>query len=128
MEFRALMGFVPVTDLDAVEGFYSEVLGFPLLRREPGALVYRMGEHLLRVVPVGGVEVSGRFTHLGWIVDDIEATVADLTAKGVEFHRFDFVQSDDAGIHTFPDGGDRVAWFEDPEGNVLSVTEAGHSA
>jgi catechol 2,3-dioxygenase-like lactoylglutathione lyase family enzyme len=128
LEFTALMGFIPVTDLDAVEGFYSHVLGFPLERREPGALVYRMGDHLLRVVPVEGIEVSGRFTQLGWFVDDIASTVADLASKGVEFRRFDFIPSDEAGIHTFPGGGDQVAWFEDPAGNLLSVTKAGHGA
>ena len=101
------------------------MLGFPLLRREPGALVHQMGDHLLRVVPVEDIEIAGRFTQLGWFVDDIEATVAELAQKGVEFRRFDFIPFDEAGIHSFPGGGDRVAWFEDPAGNMLSVTKAG---
>lgn len=125
MEFRSILGFVPVPDLPAVEAFYAEQLGFDLVAREPGALVFEMGEHTLRVVEVEGVEVTGRFTQLGWFVDDIEATVAHLGSKGVEFRRYDFIPYDRAGIHTFPGGGDRVAWFEDPSGNLLSVTEVG---
>jgi len=62
------------------------------------------------------------FTILGWQVPDIEKMVAGLQAKGVQFERFGFLDQDALGIWTAP-SGDKVAWFKDPDGNVLSVSQ-----
>ena len=59
---------------------------------------------------------------LGWQVPDIVATVKALEKAGVKFERYSFMQQDERGIQTFP-GGARVAWFQDPDGNILSLTQ-----
>jgi hypothetical protein len=61
------------------------------------------------------------FTVAGWQVPDIDATVSALAGRGVEFNRYDGMAQDDLGIWTAP-GGDRIAWFKDPDGNTLSLT------
>ena len=62
------------------------------------------------------------FTVLGWAVRDIAQTVRELAARGVAFHRYGFMQQDDLGIWSAPSGA-RVAWFPDPDGNTLSLTQ-----
>jgi hypothetical protein len=76
---------------------------------------------MLRVTRADEVVVAP-YTVLGWRVDDIAQTVGDLTARGVAFLRFDGMNQDALGVWTSP-GGDRVAWFKDPDGNTLSVTQ-----
>lgn len=76
---------------------------------------------MLRVTAVSEVSRAS-YTVLGWRVTDIEATVQDLTAKGVAFKTYDGMDQDETGIWTTP-GGDKVAWFADPDGNTLSLTQ-----
>jgi predicted enzyme related to lactoylglutathione lyase len=77
---------------------------------------------MLRVTPVGEHHPAP-FTVLGWEVESIEGTVERLTAAGVQFLRFAGMNDGDAlGIWSAPSGA-RIAWFNDPDGNVLSVTE-----
>jgi hypothetical protein len=76
---------------------------------------------MLRVTAVPGVSPAG-YTVLGWRVTDIAATVLALTARGVVFRRYDGMDQDEQGIWTTP-GGDKVAWFADPDGNTLSLTQ-----
>ena len=59
---------------------------------------------------------------LGWTVGDIHAMITDLAGRGVAFERFDGLEQDEAGVWTAP-GGARIAWFRDPDGNVLSLTQ-----
>jgi len=75
----------------------------------------------LRVTLVGEV-VTAPYTSLGWVVDDIEGEMRALADRGVAFLRFDGMEQDAAGVWTTP-GGDRVAWFHDPDGNTLSLTQ-----
>jgi hypothetical protein len=63
------------------------------------------------------------FTVLGWDVDDISSTIKDLNAKGVLCEKYNFLEQDDLGIWTAPNGF-KVAWFKDPDGNLLSLTES----
>ena len=63
-----------------------------------------------------------QFTILGWQVTDIEKMAAELQAKGVQFERFGFFEQDQLGIWTAP-AGDKVAWFKDPDGNTLSISQ-----
>ena len=76
---------------------------------------------MLRVTAVAEVARPG-YTVLGWRVTDIGATIADLRSRGVVFARYDGMDQDDQGVWTTPNG-DRIAWFTDPDGNVLSLTQ-----
>jgi catechol 2,3-dioxygenase-like lactoylglutathione lyase family enzyme len=118
-----LVAFAPVTDVVRARAFYEGVLGLRLVEDEkPFALVFDAGGTMLRVTPVGEHRPAP-FTVLGWAVESIESTVERLAAAGVAFLRFPGLNdSDPVGIWTAP-GGARIAWFNDPDGNVLSVTE-----
>ena len=116
-----LIAFVPTTDLARARAFYAETLGLRVTDESPYACVFDAGGTMLRLTPVRKLS-KVRYTVLGWGVVDIAATVAALTAAGVAFVGFRGMDVDEAGIWTAP-GGDRVAWFEDPDGNLLSVTQ-----
>lgn len=116
-----LIAFVPTTDLTRARAFYTETLGLPVSEESPFACVFDANGTMLRLTPVRKLS-KVRYTVLGWGVDDIVATVGALTAAGVAFVRYRGMDLDDAGIWTSP-SGDRVAWFEDPDGNLLSVTQ-----
>ena len=115
------IGFIPVQDLAAARAFYAGTLGLRVVDDTPFALVLDAGGTMLRVTPVP--ELAARpFTIAGWQVTDIGATVRALAGRGVRFARYDGMAQDDLGIWTTP-GGDRVAWFTDPDGNTLSLTK-----
>ena len=118
-----LVAFAPTTDPTRARAFYEGALGLRLVADEkPFALVFDANGTMLRVTTVHELKPQ-QFTVLGWHVADIEATVDRLTAKGVEFNRYKGMNDDDPrGIWNSPNGA-RVAWFKDPDGNVLSVTE-----
>jgi catechol 2,3-dioxygenase-like lactoylglutathione lyase family enzyme len=117
----SLVGFVGVPDLDVAAGFYVDRLGLELRNRDEFALELDGRGAPLRVtlVPDHG---SSSATVIGWTVDDIEAAVDELVAAGVRFERYPWFQQDDRCVWLAP-GGDRVAWFADPAGNVLSLTQ-----
>ncbi len=118
-----IMAFVHITDWARARAFYEDVLGLRLVEEEkPFALVFDANGIMLRVTP-GGEHKPAPGTVLGWAVDDIAASVELLTAAGVEFLRYPGLN--DSGplpIWTSPSGA-RVAWFHDPDGNVLSLTQ-----
>jgi catechol 2,3-dioxygenase-like lactoylglutathione lyase family enzyme len=118
-----LMAFAAVTDPARARAFYEGVLGLALVEDEaPFALVFDANGTMLRVTPVGEHHPAP-FTVLGWEVDSIESAVERLTAAGVVFLRFKGMNDSDAlGIWTAPSGA-QIAWFNDPDGNVLSLTE-----
>jgi catechol 2,3-dioxygenase-like lactoylglutathione lyase family enzyme len=118
-----LMAFVAVTDSARARSFYEGVLGLRLVEdQKPFALVFDANGTMLRVTPVHEHHPDP-FTVLGWEVESIVNTVERLTEAGVLFLRFPGMnESDPLGIWTAP-GGTRVAWFKDPDGNVLSVTQ-----
>lgn len=115
-----MVGFVPCTDSARARAFYEDTLGMALRKDDGFALVFGVGDRMLRVVKVGEFTPQP-FTVLGWDVPDIAAAVAELAAKGIEFLRFPHFDQDADGIWTAP-SGDKVAWFHDPDGNVLSVS------
>ncbi|HVX23458.1 MAG TPA: VOC family protein [Acidimicrobiales bacterium] len=117
------IGFVPVTDLSAARAFYEGTLGLAVREDTPFALVVDAAGTMLRLTPVPELTVQP-FTVAGWRVPDIAATVRRLAEAGVRFTRYDGMDQDDLGIWTAP-GGDRVAWFTDPDGNTLSLTTFG---
>jgi catechol 2,3-dioxygenase-like lactoylglutathione lyase family enzyme len=118
-----VVAFVPVTDAAKARAFYEGVLGLRLVEDEKSfALVFDANGTMLRVTPVGEHKPEP-FTVLGWDVESIDATVKRLTAAGVAMLRFPGMNDGDPlGIWNAP-GGARIAWFNDPDGNVLSVTE-----
>jgi len=115
------IAFVGATDLGRARAFYEQVLGLPLTGQNDFACVFDANGTMLRVTAVPDV-ARGGYTVLGWRAADIAATVRDLSAKGVVFLRYDGMNQDDSGIWTTP-GGDQVAWFADPDGNILSLTQ-----
>jgi catechol 2,3-dioxygenase-like lactoylglutathione lyase family enzyme len=121
LESARAMAFVPATDLGRARGFYEGILGLKVLDVSGFACVFGVGGATLRVALVG--ELSPQpFTVFGWEVAAIGETMAALAERGVEFLRFEGMDQDPAGVWTTP-GGDRIAWFRDPDGNVLSLTQ-----
>jgi catechol 2,3-dioxygenase-like lactoylglutathione lyase family enzyme len=116
-----LIAFVPTTDLARARAFYADILGLRVADESPFACVFDANGTMLRLTPVRKISPV-RYTVLGWGVDDIASNVNGLAGLGVAFVRYRGMEIDDAGIWTAP-GGDRVAWFEDPDGNLLSVTQ-----
>jgi catechol 2,3-dioxygenase-like lactoylglutathione lyase family enzyme len=118
-----LVAFVPTTNPAAAKAFYEGTLGLRLISEDPFALVFDANGTPLRVTTVESAPQLS-FTVLGWTVPDITAAVHELVADGVVFERFEGVEQDDDGVWTVPGGGARVAWFKDPDANILSVTQA----
>ncbi|UQX89221.1 VOC family protein [Jatrophihabitans telluris] len=116
-----LVAFTPTTNLARARRFYQDVLGLSVLDENAYACVFDANGTMLRITVVAEVAHAG-YTVLGWRVADIGASVAELGAAGVVFSRFDGMEQDAQGVWTTPNG-DRVAWFTDPDGNVLSLTE-----
>ncbi|GAA3191946.1 VOC family protein [Actinocorallia longicatena] len=115
------MAFVPTTDLDRAREFYTAILGLKLVEADGFACVLRSGETMLRVIKVERLAVQP-YTVLGWAVDDLVERMAELVLLGVEFTRHPGMDQDDLGVWTSP-SGERVAWFADPDGNTLSLTQ-----
>jgi catechol 2,3-dioxygenase-like lactoylglutathione lyase family enzyme len=116
-----LIGFAATTDLSRAKLFYGDVLGLRLDGEDEFAVVFDAAGTVLRVSKVDEVIVAG-YTVLGWRVADIVFAVRTLIPRGVEFQSFSWMEQDDLGIWTAPDGA-RVAWFKDPDGNTLSLTQ-----
>ena len=115
------MAFLPSSDLERSRRFFADRLGLAVVDVNPFACVLRAGTTMLRVTKVDGLRPQP-FTVFGWQVDDIRAVVVELAAAGVACLRFDGLDQDAAGVWTTP-GGDLVAWFHDPDGNTLSLTQ-----
>jgi catechol 2,3-dioxygenase-like lactoylglutathione lyase family enzyme len=117
---RPLFAFVPTTDMDRAAEFYGATLGLEVMERTPYAVVLDAGGTTVRVTLVQQLQPQP-FTIIGWLVDDIDATARALLAAGVLALRYDGMEQDEAGVWTAP-GGARVLWFNDPDGNTLSLT------
>ncbi len=117
--------FVATTDVDTARTFYAEILGLRLVDDNAFALAFDANGTTLRVNRVEQAVVAP-YTVLGWEVTDIAATVAALAGRGVSIHRYDGMDQDADGIWRSPDGT-LVAWFADPEGNTLSVSQSSSS-
>jgi len=115
-----IVAFVPTKDAEKARAFYEGVLGLRFVNDDGFALVFDANGIMVRVARAQFI--PAQFTILGWQVKEIEKVVAGLQAKGVKFERFGFFEQDELGIWTAP-GGSKVAWFKDPDGNVLSVSQ-----
>ena len=116
-----VIAFVATTNPDAARAFYDGVLGLTFVADEPFALVFDANGIMLRVFKVK-THTPAPHTVLGWTVPHIDAMADALAARGVAFERFSGMEQDARGIWTSPSGA-RVAWFKDPDGNVLSLTQ-----
>jgi catechol 2,3-dioxygenase-like lactoylglutathione lyase family enzyme len=116
-----LVAFVPTTDVDRAQAFYCGLLDLALIEVSPYAVVVRAGDTVLRITKVDQLTPQP-FTVLGWAVVDIRRSLTELAEKGVRCERFAGMDQDDAGLWTAP-GGDLIAWFKDPDGNLLSFSQ-----
>ena len=116
-----LMAFVATRDPAAARSFYGDTLGLRLISDDSFALVFDANGTELRVQKVSEPAPLS-YTVLGWKVTDIRAMVARLAVKGVRFESYEWLPQDEDGVWTAPDGT-RVAWFKDPDGNLLSLTQ-----
>jgi len=117
-----IIGFVTIVDVARAKEFYRDTLGLRLVSEEPPfALVFDANGIMLRL-GMGKERAPVQGTVLGWQVPDMAAAVADLTQAGIRFERYDFMKQDELGVWTAPTGA-RVAWFKDPDGNTLSISE-----
>ena len=118
------IAFVPTQNPSRARSFYADVLGLRFVSEDDFALVFDANGTTLRVANVSAVpgHRAAPFTILGWHVPDVERTVTELTARGVIFERFAGMTQDHLAIWSSPSGA-RVAWFKDPDGNILSVTQ-----
>jgi catechol 2,3-dioxygenase-like lactoylglutathione lyase family enzyme len=113
--------FLATANAERSRAFYEGVLGLAFVADEPPALVFRVGDRMLRIQKVERV-VAAPYTALGWAVSDIRKTVRDLRSAGVTFQRYQGMNQDDDGIWQTPSGA-LIAWFQDPDGHVLSLTQ-----
>jgi catechol 2,3-dioxygenase-like lactoylglutathione lyase family enzyme len=120
-----LIAFLASTLPDRASKFYREALGLPLIEETPYALVFDANGTTLRIQKVQTLSPA-RHTVLGWRVGDVRETVRVLLKQGVSFERYPGLLQDEDGIWTTPDGN-QIAWFTDPDGNILSLTELRHT-
>jgi catechol 2,3-dioxygenase-like lactoylglutathione lyase family enzyme len=116
-----VIAFVATADPGRARAFYVDTLGLPLEDESPFALVFRANGTMLRVAIAEEV-VPAPYTVLGWAVSDIAARVRELAARGVVFERYGGMEQDELGVWRSPSGA-RIAWFKDPDGNTLSLTQ-----
>jgi catechol 2,3-dioxygenase-like lactoylglutathione lyase family enzyme len=116
------IAFIPTRDAERARPFYETTLRLPFLSDDGFALNFETGRILLRVVRVGDFSPHP-FTIFGFDVPDVEAAVADLTSRGVQFLHIHGMDQTPSGIWTAPGGAAKVAWFKDPDGNTLSVSQ-----
>ena len=116
-----IIAFVTTSDGERARKFYEGTLGLRVVQDSPFALEIDANGTMLRIAKADKVNVAP-YTVLGWKVPDIQKSVRELAAKGVNFERYPRMPQDDLGIWASP-GGARVAWFKDPDGNTLSLTQ-----
>jgi catechol 2,3-dioxygenase-like lactoylglutathione lyase family enzyme len=116
-----IVAFVPITDGERARAFYEGLLGLKFVKDDGFALVFEANGIMVWAAKMKEV-TPAQFTVLGWQVTGIEDVVRALQKKGVRFEIFGFLKQDELGIWTAPTG-DKVAWFKDPDGNVLSLSQ-----
>jgi catechol 2,3-dioxygenase-like lactoylglutathione lyase family enzyme len=115
-----LMAFVLTTDAARARAFYEGVLGLRITGEDEFALVVDANGTTIRITKMKEWNALPH-TVVGWLVDDVAATARRLRERGVTFERYTFFEQDELGIWSSP-GGAKVAWFKDPDGNVLSIS------
>ena len=116
-----IIAFIPTKDAAHARAFYEQQLGLRFVSDDTFAIVMDANGTMLRIVRVGEF-TPAPFTILGWQVEDIHKTIAEMSAKGVQFTRYPYFEQSADGVWTAP-GGAKVAWFLDPDGNTLSISQ-----
>ena len=116
-----LVCFAATKDAQAAKSFYSDLLVLRLVEDSPFALVFNANGTMLRIQKVQE-HTPAKHTSLGWEVGDIRSEMTELIRKGIRFERYERLPQDDLGVWTSPSGA-LVAWFLDPDGNGLSLTQ-----
>ncbi len=116
-----IVAFAASTDLAAAQAFYGRGLGLKQTGQSPIAVTFDAGGTTLRIVLVEKPAIAP-YTVLGWNVTDMAATITDLIGRGIDVERIDGLEQDELGVWSAP-GGAKVAWFKDPDGNMLSLTQ-----
>jgi catechol 2,3-dioxygenase-like lactoylglutathione lyase family enzyme len=116
-----IVAFVPIRDGDKARAFYEGVLGLRFVKDDGFALVFEANGTMLRAAKMKEF-TPAQFTVLGWQVSKIEDMVRALGMRGVKFEIFGFFKQDELGVWTAPTG-DKVVWFKDPDGNILSLSQ-----
>ena len=116
-----LQSIICTSDIAKAEYFYTHVLGLTYVKKSQGALVYCVNGGDLRVSPVNNTSPT-EHTVLGFSVPDIRTVISQLNSRGIELEKFSNFPQDKNGILKIP-GGDQVAWFRDPDGNLLSIVQ-----
>jgi len=117
-----MYAYIPARDLARARRFYEEKLGFEPKQVRAGGVLYEFARStscFLYPTPNAG---TSKASQAFWQVDDIEREVAELTARGVQFERYDMPEMDQKGISTMGDA--KAAWFKDTEGNIMAVIQA----
>ena len=114
--------FIATRDRAKAKAFYGEVLGLTQVSEDGFAVVYDLAGTMLRLSDVANHAPSPH-TVLGWVVDDIAAKVAELSARGVTFEFYEGFGMGEDRVWRAPGGGAQIAWFLDPDGNNLSLTQ-----
>ena len=121
LSLHRIKAFVSTTNPDKAREFYKDKLGLKLLSEDSFGMEFEAAGAHIRISVVEKL-IPQPFTVLGWDTDDIISTISMMSEKGISFERYTFIEQDDSGIWTSP-GGTRVAWFMDPDGNILSISD-----
>ncbi len=121
MNQSKVISFVATQNPASALKFYESTLGLKLVSDGPFAIVFDASGTMLRVQKVQEL-LPAKHTVLGWEVPDIGAKIQELTNRGIRFERYDGLDQDKSGVWTSPSGA-KVAWFKDPDGNTLSLTQ-----
>jgi catechol 2,3-dioxygenase-like lactoylglutathione lyase family enzyme len=116
-----IVAFVAITNAEKARGFYEGILGLRFVKDDGFALVFEANGIMVRAAKMKDYKPA-QYTVLGWQVSSIDDAVRSLTNLGVKFEIFGFFKQDELGIWTAPTG-DKVAWFKDPDGNILSISQ-----
>ena len=118
----SMVGFIPTRNGDAARDFYETKVGLRFISEDQFAIVFQSGANMIRVTRTGSF-TPAPFTILGWESLDIVRDVREMAARGVTFERYDYMGAqDELGIWSAPSGA-KVAWFKDPDGNTLSLSQ-----
>ena len=116
-----IVAFAATRDPQRAKAFYRDTLGLRLVSEDPFALAFRVGGTTLRITTVQEISIAP-YTVLGWHVTNIAATIKNLQRAGVTFERYPGMPQNERGVWTSPSGA-RIAWFKDPDGNTLSLSQ-----
>lgn len=116
-----VVAFVATSRPESAKSFYEQTLGLRLVTDDAFAIVFDANGVMLRVQKVQE-HTAPNYTVLGWDVADIQASVNELLGRGVTCEGYQWFEQDESGIWTSPSGA-KIAWFKDPDGNILSLTQ-----